>query len=212
MGSKGAERAKALGRQLRERRERRALRAPSPPRVPAPPAPVVLDPPGVASDEAPAPPQEVHARPRAGGKGEWRVIDVPNGWLTWSIPEGRVDSHCKGHAGCSSKCSMNRQLKAGAVGLALLWLERGAGRDVFRYDHEILKESLSSSDAVAPRSACRAAFEARALAGDAEVAALLEAESVARDGSRDEPQSLACPSLHRTLVRLMEDPTNLGGV
>ena len=146
-----------------------------------------------------------------GNKGQWRVIEVPNGWLSWSLPEGRVDSHWKWHAGCSSKCSMNRQLKNGAVGLALLSLERGAGRDVCRYDHEILKESLSSSDAVAPWSACRATFEARALAGDAEAAALLQAESEARDGSRDEPQSLACPSIHRTLAMLMEDPRNLGG-
>ena len=61
---------------------------------------------------------------------------------------------------------------------------------VSRYDHEILKEILSSSDAVGPRSACRAAFEARALAGDDEVRDLLEAEAAVRGGLRDEPQSL----------------------
>ena len=77
-----------------------------------------------------------------------------------------------------------------------------------RYDHEIAKESLSSRDAVGPRGRARADFVARGEC-DPEARALVEAERAARGGATEEPARLACPSIHKTILRLMENQNNL---
>ena len=42
-----------------------------------------------------------------------------------------------------------------------------------------------------------------------EVRALLDAEVYMRDGRQDEPGRIPCPSVHKTLERLMKEPLNL---
>ena len=206
LGVKGVRRLKRTKRKLRESHL-------PPPFRGLPPTPPCVVPPEVsgapvagstlaASSEPIAPSSEA---PASGGIGEWRVLQVEGGWLRWSAVLGRVDSHCRGHTGCS-KCSMNRQLRNGAVGLALLWLQRG-GRQTSRYDHELLKETLSTSDAFAPRTAARVAFQERVRA-EPEAQGLLDWEERLREGTRLEPTRLTCPSLHKTLLRLLGKPEN----
>ena len=100
---------------------------------------------------------------------------------------------------------MNRQLKAGALGLCVLWLQRGHAR-LSRCDHELEKEALSSADALNPRREARRLFRARA-ADSPDVSELVELEARIR-GGYVEPSTLSCPSLHKTLERLMNDPDN----
>ena len=161
---------------------------------------------GAASSSAgAAPPPQARQPPPVGGRGQWRVIETEGGWISWSEVESRVDAHCRGHAG-HDKCSLNRQPKHGAVALAVLWLERGQA-SCSRYDHELLKDSLSSVDALSARSDARDRFTARR--NDPEVRALLDAEVYMRDGRQDEPGQIPCPSVHKTLERLMKEPLNL---
>ena len=145
-------------------------------------------------------------RPQEGGKGEWKIIDVSGGWLCWSKPTNRVDAHCQGHFG-GDKCHMNRQIRHGSLGLCLAWLQRGQCGNMSRYDHELLKETLSSVDARGARLALREAFQQRAV--DDEACADLVAYELELRGSQTEPPTLNCPPLHNTIARLLKDPNNL---
>ena len=84
-------------------------------------------------------------------------------------------------------------------------LQRGHAR-LSRCDHELEKEALSSADALMPRREARRLFRARA-ADSPDVSELVELEARIR-GGYVEPSTLSCPSLHKTLERLMNDPDN----
>ena len=206
LGRKGLKRLTRRKAQLAARDERRLV--PPPPPVVDPDAPPVFDEPGPPPEPAPqaelGPGAPAQQAPPSGGHGEWRVVETTGGWLRWSEIEGRVDAHCRGHPG-GAKCAMNRQLKAGALGLCLLWLERGHAR-LSRYDHELEKEALSSADALTARREARRLFRARA-ADSPDVSELVELEARIC-GGYVEPSTLSCPSLHKTLVRLMNNPEN----
>ena len=171
--------------------------------------PFDLDPPDAAAAASAPAPAEVNAAPdeRAAPVlvGDWREVQVDGGTLKWSPSIGAIDAHCVGHAG-GELCRMNRKLRAGCLGLSLLWLARHDACGESRYDHEMAKESLSSRDAAGPRGHARADFAARR---DPEAVALVEAERLARGGASAEPGRLPCPSIHKTLMRLMENGDNM---
>ena len=207
LGARGMARVKARKAQIGARHERELLQPPSEQDVhPA----SEITPPEMLGDGAqppPPPPEpETASAPRGGGAGQWRVIKVPGGWLRWSAIEKRVDAHCVGHRG-GEKCAMNRQVAAGACGLACFWFQRCHPQGTTRYDQEMMKESLSVSDARGARRAARAEFAARAVA-EADVQELLNLEAELRGGDLDEPRAFTCHPLHKTLERLMRDPEN----
>ena len=101
---------------------------PSPPHVVVPP-PVKPPVPDVKLPDSYAPTES----------GEWKVVKLEHGWLRYSKVHQRLDCHCGTHPGCK----MDRSLRKGNIGLAVLWL-RSLGGD--KEDHAINKKLLSLSD------------------------------------------------------------------
>ena len=136
----------------------------------------------------------------AAGSG-WKVLEVTGGWLRYNTVKERCDSHCGTHAGCK----MDRTTRKGALGLSLAWLE--AGVNSTRFEHIVLKDTLSNASSFSIRNAARQSFVADAAAFPQKME-LLVAERDSRDGVMDEPHALACPSVWGEYSRVLEKELN----
>lgn len=148
--------------------------------VAAPPAPQAA---AVGAAEAPAasaPPAAVRAPRAVGG---WLVLEVPGGWLRYNKDLGRLDSHCRWHAGCK----MDRTLKRAPVGLCMSWLSKDVGD---KGQHDELKVHLSMPAAREDRMQGRAMFASLADRHGGVFRDVLELEQHLRGGATDEPESL----------------------
>ena len=171
--------------------------APGPPPAPGPveigpvPGPPVM-PPG----PLPPPPGEAHgpplpAPPHLGGAGEWKLLQMPGGWLRWSSVYKRCDAHCRCCAG-PPECKMDRSVKSGTVALSVLWLARGRGFGGDRRAHQVDKWTCSQDSMFDERLPIRRELEAAALES-VDLRALLDMEMDERGGDRAEPVAIRCP-------------------
>ena len=123
---------RATGRKMTGRAKRPRDAVDPPADVAADPPVVVAASPGDAADPPAAPAVSVLGddapddAPPAWlvGRGNYQVLAVPGGWLSFSAVQKTCDAHCRRHSIKQSKCKMDRSLKKGNIGLSLAWLAR----------------------------------------------------------------------------------------
>ena len=184
----------------RKRKRASADSAPPAPDGPSPgPAPAAPAAPVDPADPSPMPPLPASHRhpegwlPPVNKGGEWEApIPVKGGFINWSAqaPKGHCDGHCRLHSGPAGReCKMDRLLSLGSTALIAEWLAIGEGLD---YDlHQIMKETLCSSDSMVTRRDRRAQLVA---SRNPEIQRLLAAEKELRGGEDCEPASFRCVS------------------
>ena len=173
---------KKLKRSLKRKLPR--AREASPDKRPKPPEPT----PPVEKPPDASPPVQ-RRKPKTGGPQGWKAVEQPNGWIRWSESAGKIDSHCRVHAGPAGReCKMDRQLKDGAVAMAFKWLSDAEGRSY--EEHVMHKAVLSSADCLAEREAERDRL--RSLSDTSPEAEILRLEMSARQGAGEEPMALYC--------------------
>lgn len=85
----------------------------------------------------------------------WVTVNVEGGWLSYHRESGQLDPHCEAH----EACTVNRRMRKGPTGLALLWLRRG--KDTDRVKHIVFKSGISAEDQFEGRRAQRRFFQDR---------------------------------------------------
>ena len=91
-----------------------------------------------------------------GTSGDWRALRVKGGWLRFSREKPRLDSHCMFHG---RSCKMDRTVRKGPIGYALLWLQAGGHpTTTSKLLHDELKVDLAGADFQSDRKALRDVF------------------------------------------------------
>ena len=111
----------------------------------------------------------------------WQVLQLPGGWLRYNAAHGRLDAHCRHHAG---GCKMDRALKKGPIGLSMAWLGAKAGT---KHEHDTLKETISSESGHSGRVQGRCHFTKMADKRQGLYKDVVEHEARPRGGDREEP-------------------------